>query len=51
MRRIYEDHGYSQGPVERCYWDTTVARPPRGAAVEGDVRADVAVLGAGYTGL
>ncbi|WP_413867620.1 NAD(P)/FAD-dependent oxidoreductase [Albidovulum sp.] len=51
MRRIYEDHAYSQGPVERCYWDTTVARPPRGAAVEGEVRAEVAILGAGYAGL
>ncbi len=51
MRRIYEDHAYTDGPVAGCYWDTTVARPPRGPAVEGEVRAEVAVLGAGYTGL
>lgn len=51
MRRIYEDHAYTDGPVTGCYWDTTVARPPRGAPVEGEVRAEVAVLGAGYTGL
>lgn len=51
MRRIYEPHAYTQGPVERCYWDTTIPRPPRGAAVEGEIRAEVAILGAGFTGL
>ncbi|MCB2115904.1 MAG: FAD-binding oxidoreductase [Rhodobacteraceae bacterium] len=51
MRRIYEDHAYGQGPVTECYWDTTVQRPERGAAIEGEVGAEVAILGAGYTGL
>lgn len=51
MRRIYEPHAYTGGPVAQCYWDTTIARPPRGDAVEGDLRAEVAILGAGFTGL
>ncbi|MGB3313530.1 MAG: FAD-binding oxidoreductase [Albidovulum sp.] len=51
MRRIYEDHGYGDGPVAECYWDTTIARPLRGPALKGEVRAEVAVIGGGYTGL
>lgn len=51
MKRIYEDHGYGPGPVAGCYWDTTIARPPRGPALEGEVRAEVAIVGGGYTGL
>lgn len=51
MRRIYEGHAYTGGPVAGSYWDTTVTRPPRGPAVEGEVRAGVAVIGAGYAGL
>src|SRR6476660_8986081 len=42
------------GPVTAtysCHW--SASRPPRAAnpAVEGDVTADVAVIGGGYTGL
>ena len=51
MRRIYEDHGYGDGPAAACYWDTTIARPPRGPALQGEVRAEVAIIGGGYTGL
>ncbi|MFZ1727443.1 MAG: FAD-dependent oxidoreductase [Albidovulum sp.] len=51
MKRIYEDNAYGDGPVARCYWDTTVARPPRGPALDGMVSADVAVIGGGFTGL
>ncbi|MEZ5778421.1 MAG: FAD-binding oxidoreductase [Paracoccaceae bacterium] len=51
MKRLYEPYGYGDGPVAACYWDTTVARPPPGAALRGEVRADVAILGAGFTGL
>lgn len=51
MKRIYEPHAYGDGPVSGCYWDTTVARPSRGMALQGEVRADIAILGAGYTGL
>ncbi len=51
MKRIYEQNGYGPGPVADCYWDTTVARPPRGGALRGEVQAEVAVVGAGFTGL
>ncbi len=51
MKRIYEEHGYGDGPVADCYWDTTIARPPRGPALQGEVRAEIAVIGGGYTGL
>ncbi len=51
MRRIYEDHAYGDGPVAECYWDTTIARPPRGPSLQGEVRAGIAVIGGGYTGL
>src|SRR6185295_4180167 len=42
------------GPMTRtysCHW--SASRPPRAAnpAVEGDITADVAVIGGGYTGL
>lgn len=51
MKRIYEDHGYGDGPVAQCYWDTTIARPARGPSLKGEVRAEVAIVGGGYTGL
>lgn len=51
MRRIYQDFAYGDGPVADCYWDTTIARPPRQQAPEGEVTAEVAIIGGGYTGL
>lgn len=51
MKRIYEDHAYGDGPVAGCYWDTTIERPARGPAIAGEIRAEVAILGGGYTGL
>ena len=51
MKRIYQDFAYGDGPVAECYWDTTVARPPRQPAPEGDVEAEIAIIGGGYTGL
>ena len=51
MRRIYEDNAYGDGPVAGCYWDATIERPARGAALSGVVRAEVAVIGGGFTGL
>lgn len=51
MRRIYEAYAYGDGPVAECYWDTTIPRPPAAPAPEGEVKADVAIIGGGYTGL
>ncbi|MFD1342746.1 NAD(P)/FAD-dependent oxidoreductase [Litorisediminicola beolgyonensis] len=48
MRRIYESAAY--GPEPGCYWAETVSAPdwPR---LRGSERADVAVIGGGFTGL
>lgn len=51
MRRIYEDHAYGPDPVAACWWDQSTARPAPMPALHGEVRADVAIIGAGYTGL
>ncbi len=51
MRRIYEDHGYGDGPVAGCYWHTTATRPERSQPLSGEFLTDVAIVGAGFTGL
>ncbi|KJS41510.1 MAG: FAD-dependent oxidoreductase [Roseovarius sp. BRH_c41] len=50
MTRVFPAHAYGEGPRERCYWPTT-ATPPNYPAAEGDITCDVAVIGAGFTGL
>ena len=50
MRRIYPSHAYGEAPRAACYWPDTV-EPPDYPQAKGDIRADVAVVGAGYTGL
>lgn len=52
MKRIFSAHAYGPAPVQGNYWATTVpddslSRPP----ANGNIRADVAVIGAGFTGL
>lgn len=50
MRRIFEPHAYSDTGRAGCYWDTTV--PPRDwPTATGALRADVAIIGAGFAGL
>ena len=50
MSRIYPAYAYGEGPRARCYWPTTASAPDYPQA-QGDIRADIAVIGAGYTGL
>lgn len=50
MTRICGPFAYSDGPVEACFWNETPSAGPR-PALSGDVFADVAVIGGGYTGL
>ena len=50
MRRIFPPHAYGEEPRAGCYWPTTVTAPETPVA-RGILRADVAVIGAGYTGL
>jgi hypothetical protein len=48
MRRIYEPGAYET--PRRCYWDEGVT-PPVWPRLEGADRADVAIIGGGYTGV
>jgi len=52
MRRIYPEHTYSDERIERCFWAEAV---PNGQlqrpALDGAAKADVAIIGAGFTGL
>ncbi len=52
MKRIYPPHAYADGRIDSCFWAETVSesvldRP----ALTGDATTDVAIIGAGYTGL
>ena len=50
MTRIFPRHTYGDGPRARCYWGETVPDPGYPQA-SGQMRCDVAVIGAGFTGL
>ncbi|HHB80228.1 MAG TPA: FAD-binding oxidoreductase [Aliiroseovarius sp.] len=48
MRRIYEPHAYTDGPRADCFW----AAPPQDfPSLEGDEKAEFAIIGGGYSGL
>ena len=51
LRRIYEPRAYGPDPVAECYWTTTVVAPEPDPQAEGDLRCEIAVIGAGYTGM
>ena len=50
MKRIFEDIAYTDAPIQNCYWNTT---SPIGQfkPLETDQQADVAIVGAGFTGI
>ena len=50
MQRLYEPQAYSAGSLAGCYWPDTVTQAPEPRG-EGEITADVAVVGAGFTGL
>ena len=47
-RRIYEDYAYSGAARAECIWPVPQGNWP---SLEGDARAEAAVIGGGYTGL
>ena len=52
MKRVFPDHAYSDDRIAGCYWaedvpDTALQR----RRPEGDLEADVAIIGGGFTGL
>jgi len=50
MTRVFPAHTYGPRPREKCYWATTTEAVPRDTA-KGTIKADVAIIGAGFTGL
>ncbi len=50
MRRIFGAHAYGDAPRAGCWWDETCDLPDC-PPLDGDVRCDVAIVGAGFTGL
>ncbi len=50
MKRLFDAYAYGEGPRSGCWWDQTAisaARPAFGKTA----RTDVAIIGAGFTGL
>lgn len=50
LRRIYAPHAYDTAEAG-TYWRTTLPDPAPRPPLAGDSRADVAIIGAGFTGL
>ncbi|MEP1767167.1 MAG: FAD-binding oxidoreductase [Sulfitobacter sp.] len=50
MKRIFDDFAYGDGPRAGCWWDETSA-PIRRETFEESGDVDVAIIGAGFTGL
>lgn len=50
LKRIWEDGAYGAVPVADCWWADSVPADDL-PALEGDTTTEVAVIGAGFTGL
>ncbi|MFK7867946.1 MAG: NAD(P)/FAD-dependent oxidoreductase [Roseobacter sp.] len=50
MKTVFPEHTYGPGPRKGCFWDETCTPVP-GASVAKDTDVDVAIVGAGFTGL
>lgn len=52
MRRIYEKRAYGPKPDRGNYWRATLGHVPTSDPIaEGDLTCDIAIIGAGFTGL
>jgi glycine/D-amino acid oxidase-like deaminating enzyme len=51
LKRIYHNDSYDTARPVGSYWEWAVRSPVADPALEGDMVADVAIIGAGYTGL
>lgn len=49
--RLYEEWAYGDGPVAGSYWASTADAPAPSLRLSGDATAEIAVIGAGVTGL
>ena len=50
LARIWEEAAYGQEPIRDCWWAETV-QPGDWPALDADEKTDVAIIGAGFTGL
>lgn len=50
MNRLFDAFAYGEGPRVMCWWDQTSDLPHR-AAVRESMHTDVAIIGAGFTGV
>ena len=50
MKRSFPDYTYGPEPRANCWWTETIAAPDW-PALQGDARADVAIIGGGFTGI
>lgn len=50
MNRLFAPFAYGPGPRQGCWWDETCPAPLWPEA-KGDLTADVAIIGAGFTGI
>ena len=51
MKRLYEPAAYDTSIRAGSWWEETIATPLRFPKLEQDLKAEVAIIGAGYTGL
>jgi len=52
MRRLFGAHAYGPGPAAQCGWSADIPDAALdGPALPGSATTDVAIIGAGYTGL
>lgn len=50
MKRLFGAYAYGEGPREGCWWDATADIPAYPPCADS-ARTDVAIIGAGFTGL
>jgi glycine/D-amino acid oxidase-like deaminating enzyme len=50
MKRIFPKYAYGPGPRTGCWWDETI-KAPDWPVLRGNLSVDVAIVGAGFTGL
>lgn len=51
MKRILPDHAYGTAPNANCFWGPTKVDQSNLTAASGQIRTQIAIIGAGFTGL
>jgi glycine/D-amino acid oxidase-like deaminating enzyme len=50
VKRLFDAFAYGEGPRTGCWWDETCKMPVRPSIAKG-IQTDVAIIGAGFTGI